>query len=83
MKRPMIFIKGLSQSQLQHLETLSDYKHGRLFSQITSNTQVYTFSDGTLEIADNPVIDRYEEVVCTSYEDFLTKWEQYKLWILL
>ena len=83
MKRPMIFINGLSESQIEHLKSLSDYKYVNLFSRVSTNTQVYTYSDGTLEIADNSVVDRYEEVVCITYEEFLTKWEQYKLWLLL
>lgn len=83
MKRPMIFIKGLSQQQIEHLKSLSDYEYVNLFSRVSINTQVYTYSDGTLEIADNPVSDKFQEVICTSYEEFLTKWEQYKLWLLL
>lgn len=83
MKRPMIFISGLNQQQIEHLKSLSDYKYVNLFSRVSINTQVYTYSDGTLEIADNSVVDRYQEVVCTTYEEFLTMWEQYKLWLLL
>lgn len=83
MKRPMIFISGLNQQQIEHLKSLSDYKYVNIFSRVSINTQVYTYSDGTLEIADNPVSDKYQEVICTSYEEFLTKWEQYRLWVML
>lgn len=83
MKRPMIFIKGLSGSQIEHLKSLSDYNHSRLFSQITVNTQVYTYRDGTLEVVDNSSVDKDEEYLCTTYEEFLSKWEQFNLWIML
>lgn len=79
----MIFIRGLSQLQIEHLKSLSEYQDIKLFSKIYKNTQVYTCSDGTLEIADNPVSDKYQEVICTSYDDFIAKWEQYKLWMIL
>lgn len=83
MKRPMIFIKGLNQSQLEHLKTLSNYKYIKNFLKITNNTQVYTRSDGTLKIVNNPGIDKDEEDVCSTYEEFLSKWEQFKLWVML
>ena len=80
MKRPMIFIKGLNKPQLEHLKSLTEYGSLKNFSKCT---QVYTYTDGILEIAYASAVNREEEVICTSYEEFLTKWEQYKLWILL
>ena len=80
MKRPMIFIKGLSQQQIEHLKSLTGYGSLKNFSKCT---QVYTYTGGTLAIAYASVVNREEEVICTSYEEFLTKWEQYKLWMVL
>ena len=83
MKRPMIFINGLNHSQIDYLKTLSEYQHIENFSKISKDTQVYTHRDGTLEVVNNPSVDPKEEIVCTTYEEFLTKWDQYKLWLLL
>ena len=83
MKRPMIFIKGLSGSQIEYLKSLSDYNHPNFFSKVDSNTQVYTYSDGTLEVVNNSYVDKDEEYLCTTYEEFLSKWEQFKLWLML
>ena len=83
MKRPMLFISSLSQSQIEHLKTLSDYQHIENSSKISKEAQVYTCSDGTLELADNPTVDPEEEIVCTAYDEFLTCWGEYKLWLLL
>ena len=83
MKRPMLFISSLSQSQIEHLKSLSVYKYIENFSKISKDTQVYTYSDGTLELADNPTVDPEEEIVCTTYDEFLTCWSEYKLWLLL
>lgn len=83
MKRPMIFISGLNQQQIEHLKSLSNYRYANLFSRISIYTQVYTYNDGTLEIADNNVVDKYHEIVCTTYDEFLTCWREYKLWLLL
>lgn len=83
MKRPMLFISSLSQSQIEHLKSLSDYEYSKYFSKISKETQVYTYSDGTLELADKPNVDLEEEIVCTTYDEFLTCWSEYKLWLLL
>ena len=83
MKRPMLFISSLSQPQIEHLKSLSDYKYSKYFSKISKDTQVYTYSDGTLELADNPSVDPEEEIICTTYDEFLTCWSEYKLWLLL
>lgn len=83
MKRPMIFINGLSGSQIEYLKSLSNYNHPNLFSKVDITTQVYTYSDGTLEVANNSSVDKDEEYLCTTYEEFLSKWEQFKLWVML
>ena len=83
MKRPMLFISSLSQSQIEHLKSLLGYKHSKVFSKISKETQVFTYSDGTLEVADTPNVYPEEEIVCTTYDEFLTCWSEYKLWLLL
>lgn len=83
MKRPMIFIKGLNQSQIDYLKTLSEYQYIENFSKISKDTQIYTYSDGTLEVVNTPNVDPKEEIVCTTYDEFLTCWSEYKLWLLL
>ena len=83
MKRPMLFISSLSQSQIEHLKSLLGYKHPKVFSKISKETQVFTYSDGTLEFADTPNVNPKEEIVCTTYDEFLTCWSEYKLWLLL
>ena len=83
MKRPMIFIRDLNQSQIDYLKTLSEYQHIENFSKISKDTQIYTHSDGTLEVVNSPNVDPEEEIVCTTYDEFLTCWSEYKLWLLL
>ena len=83
MKRPMIFIKGLTQKELNQLMELSDFDNLNDLPEITQYTQVYTYTDGTLQIADTPSISRHHECECKSYDEFITKWEQYKLWVML
>ena len=83
MKRPMLFISSLSQSQIGHLKSLLGYKHSKVFSKISKETQVFTYSDGTLDFSDSPNVYPEEEIVCTTYDEFLTCWSEYKLWLLL
>ena len=80
MKRPMIFIGYLSQPQLEHLRILSGYDTLKEFLQYT---QLYTLTDGSLEVAYSSAVDKVEEIKCTTYDEFLTKWEKYNLWLLL
>lgn len=80
MKKPLIFLGYLSQPQLEHLRILSGYDTLKEFPQYT---QLYTLTDGSLGVAYSSAVDKAEEIKCTTYEEFLTKWEQYKLWLLL
>ena len=80
MKRPLIFLKALSQPQLEHLGSLSGYNDLKEFSQYT---QLYTRTNGSLEVAYSSTVHKVEEIKCNNYQEFLTKWEQYKLWLLL
>ena len=83
MKRPMLFISSLSQSQIEHLKTLSEYQYIEYFSKISKETQVFTYSDGTLDVVNSSNVYPEEEIVCTTYDEFLTCWSEYKLWLLL
>ena len=83
MKRPMIFINGLSQQQIDYLKTLSEYQYIENFSKISENTQVYTHRDGTLKVVNSIAVQPEEEIQCKTYDEFLTCWSEYKLWLLL
>ena len=80
MKKPLIFLEYLSQPQLEHLRILSGCDTLKEFLQYT---QLHTLTDGSLEVAYSSDVDKVEEIKCTTYEEFLTKWEQYKLWMIL
>ena len=83
MKRPMLFISSLSQSQIEHLKSLLGYEHSKVFSKISKETQIVTYSDGTLGVVTSSNVYPEEEIVCTTYDEFLTCWSEYKLWLLL
>ena len=83
MKRPMLFINGLNQQQIDYLKTLSEYDNIEYFSKISKETQVFTYSDGTLDVVNSSNVNPEEEIVCTTYDEFLTCWSEYKLWLLL
>ena len=72
MKRPIIFLKGLPSHELISLSKI-----------LPQNIQVYTHRDGSLDVADDTTVDGNEEIVCTTYDEFLTCWSEYKLWLLL
>lgn len=80
MKQPLIFLEFLNQSQLEYLASLAGYDYLKEFSQYS---QLYTRTDGSLGVAYSHVVDETEEIKCNNYQEFLTKWEQYKLWLLL
>ena len=83
MKRPILFISSLSQSQIAHLKSLSGYTYIEYFSKISKETQVFIYSDGTLDVVNSSNVNPEEEIVCTTYDEFLTCWSEYKLWLLL
>ena len=83
-KRPVIFINSLSKDELKKLAKKAG-KHEHVFSFISKHTvssQIFTYANGDLGIAESPVVNKYE-VLCTSYYDFITRWEQYRLWMIL
>ena len=83
MKRPMIFINGLNQSQIDYLKSLSEYQHIENSSKISKDTQIYTYSDGTLDVVNSPRVDPKEEIVCTTYDEFINLYQCLKLEQLL
>ena len=83
MKRPVIFVKKLTQEEFNNLAKLSDSFAARHVSQLTSSVQLYTDLYGSLEIADTLSVNSDEEILCFTYDDFLTHWSEYKLWLLL
>ena len=84
-KRPVIFVKNLNESQLIQLAKKAG-KHEHVFAYTglhTMLTQIFTYTNGDLGIAESPVINEEYEVLCTSYDEFVSSWEQYKLWTIL
>lgn len=84
MKRPVIFVNSLSKDELKKLAKKAG-KHEQVFSLISTHTvysQIFTYANGDLGIAESFVVNKYE-VLCTSYDEFIPKWEQYKLWLTL
>lgn len=81
-KRPLIFLRDLPGHELISLNNLIGfYKiYGKTLPQ---DLQIFTHKSGHLDTADDITVDRLEEIVCTSYDEFLTCWNQYKLWALL
>ncbi len=83
-KKPVIFINSLSKDELKKLAKKAG-KHEQVFSLISTHTvssQIFTYANGDLGIAESFVVNKYE-VLCTSYDEFIPKWEQYKLWLTL
>ena len=81
-KRPLIFLRDLPEHELNSLNTLIEFYtiYGEFLPQ---DLQIFTHKSGYLDTADDITVDRLEEIVCTSYDEFLTYWNQYKLWALL
>lgn len=82
-RRPVIFVKKLTQVEFNNLAKLSDSFTARHISQLTSSVQLYTDIYGSLYIADTLSVNSDEEILCFTYDDFLSHWEQYKLWLML
>ena len=90
-KRPVIFVRNLNESQLIQLAKKAG-KHEHVFTYTglrtitglrTMLTQIFAHTNGDLGIAESPVINEEYEVLCTSYDEFVSSWEQYKLWTIL
>lgn len=82
-RRPVIFVKKLTQEEFNNLAKLSDSFAARNVSELTKTVQLYTDIYGSLDIADTLSVNSDEEILCFTYDDFLTHWSEYKLWLLL
>ena len=83
-KKPVIFVNTLSENELKKLAKKAG-KHEQVFSFISSHTpssQIFTYANGDLGIADSPVVNKFE-ILCTNYDEFISRWGQYKLWLIL
>ena len=82
-RRPVIFVKKLTQVEFNNLAKLSGSFAARHLSELTSTVQLYTDRYGYLDIADTVSVDSNEEILCFNYDGFMTQWEQYRLSQLL
>lgn len=81
-KRPLIFIKDLPDYELDNLFNLINF-YEKYEEPYPKNIQIFTQLDGSLDIVDSLVVDEVDEIVCTTYDEFLSHWNHYKLWVLL
>ena len=83
MKRPVISLKNLSQEDIADLYRHSENFKSQYKDDYHNSTKIYIYKSGRLGVA--YFISGYEtdEVVCTNYQEFLTKWEQYRLLMIL
>lgn len=82
-KRPVIFVCHLNKKQLFSLIKNSDDFINSYAGEYPTDMQVFVQTDGTVKLLFSYTVDREEEVICTNYDDFIAKWEQYKLWMIL
>lgn len=82
-KRPVIFVRNLFQEELNDLGNRSSSLTVRDLSEYSKNIQIFTSKDGALNLANTVAVNSDKEILCFNYDDFLARWEQYKLWILL
>lgn len=80
-KRPLIFIKDLPDHELDRLFSLINF-YEKYEEPYPKNIQIFTHIDGGLDVADSLTVDD-TEVVLTTYDEFKTQWDQYRLSILL
>ena len=83
LKRPVIFVCHMNKKQLFSLIKNSDDFINSYAGEYPTDMQVFVQTDGTVNLLFSYTVDREEEVLCTNYDDFIAKWEQYKLWKLL
>ena len=83
LKRPVIFVCHLNKKQLLSLIKHSDNFINLYAGEYPTDMQVFVQTDGTVNLLFSYTVDREEEVLCSSYDDFISKWEQYRLSILL
>lgn len=83
LKRPVIFVCHLNKKQLLSLIKHSDDFINLYAGEYPTDMQVFVQTDGTVNLLFSYTVDREEEVLCSSYDDFISKWDQYRLSILL
>ena len=82
-RRPVIFVKKLTQEELNELGNRSSSLTVRDVSEYSKSVQIYTTKDGALNLANTVAVDSDEEILCFNYDGFMTQWEQYRLSQLL
>ena len=82
-KRPVLFVCHLNKKQLLSLIKHSDDFINSYAGEYPTDMQVFVQTDGTVKLLFSYTVDRDEEILCTTYDEFLTKWEQYRLWMIL
>ena len=83
LKRPVIFVCHLNKKQLFSLIKNSDDFINSYAGEYPTDMQVFVQRDGTAKLLFSYTVDRDEEILCTTYDDFITRWEQYRLSQLL
>ena len=83
LKRPVIFVCHLNKKQLFSLIKNSDDFINSYAGEYPTDMQVFVQTDGTAKLLFSYTVDRDEEILCTTYDDFITRWEQYRLSHLL
>lgn len=83
LKRPVIFVCHLNKKQLFSLIKNSDDFINSYAGEYPTDMQVFVQTDGTAKLLFSYTVDRDEEILCTTYDDFITRWEQYRLSQLL
>ena len=83
LKRPVTFVCHMNKKQLFSLIKNSDDFINSYAGEYPTDMQVFVQTDGTVNLLFSYTVDREEEVLCTNYDDFLARWEQYNLWKLL
>lgn len=83
LKRPVIFVCHLNKKQLLSLIKHSDDFINLYAGEYPTDMQVFVQTDGTVNLLFSYTVDREEEIVCTSYDEFITQWDQYRLSQLL
>lgn len=82
-KRPVIFVKNLSHEEAVTLFDVLINSDLIDLSEIIDTTQIFTLHDAKLDIVHSTNVFEDEEILCTTYDDFITRWEQYRLSQLL
>ena len=81
-KRPLIFLRDLPGHELISLNNLIGF-YKIYGGTLPQDLQIFTHKSGHLDTADDTTVDDNEEIVCTTYDEFLSHWNHYKLWVLL